>query len=109
MNRHRLVDAGLHIEGKYIAESSQTGSREWVVTNDVQRIEKNFRPQITLKKPGSRGLTQAKKFKNAALRLAFGNEENPSHRGGEDNRGNQQRHSSVALPQCNQPQSHANY
>ena len=38
MNRHRLIDARLHIERKNIAKCPKSGSREWVISNDMQRI-----------------------------------------------------------------------
>ena len=50
MNRHRLVNASLHVEGKHIAKCPKPGSGQRVVSNDMQGIQKDFGAQITLKK-----------------------------------------------------------
>ena len=91
MNRHRLVDACLHVKRKNIPECPESRPGERVVPDDMQGIEKNFGPQVAREELWLRRLLHAQEVQNTIAGLSLGYQKNPDQRADDNERRYQQR------------------
>ena len=95
MNRHRLVDACLHVERKNIPECPEPRPSDRVVPDDMQGIEKNFGPQIAREELGLGRLLHTQEVQNTIAGLTLGYQKNPNQRAGNGEGRYQQRQRAV--------------